>query len=250
MTANDPTAAVLVIGNEILSGRTQEANLNTIAKKLADVGIPLKEARVVPDVEAEIVAALDALRSRYTYVFTTGGIGPTHDDITVDSVAKAFKVPVVENAKARALLASSFGDKGLTTARLRMARVPEGASLVNNPISGAPGVRIGNVFVLAGVPEIMRAMMDDAVSTLRHGPKLHTATVEGNVAESLIAEELRALAARFPNVDIGSYPWMKGRQIGTALVARGTDATAVRKVADDLLALMKTKDEKATRTEA
>jgi molybdenum cofactor synthesis domain-containing protein len=250
MNPRKPTAALLIIGNEILSGRTQDANLNFIAKKLLAIGIPLKEARVVPDTEADIVNALDALRERYTYVFTTGGIGPTHDDITIDAVAAAFDVPVVEASEARSLLASHFGEKNLTAARLRMAHVPSGASLILNPVSGAPGVKMGNVFVLAGVPEIMQGMMDGIVSSLRHGPALHSLTVSGFIAESVIAEELRALAARYPKVDIGSYPWMREKKFGTALVARGTDKALVRQAADELVELIKSKGVEAILTEA
>lgn len=241
MTSSDPTAGVLIIGNEILSGRTQEANLRAIATRLQVIGIPVKETRVVPDIEADIIAALDALRKRYTYVFTTGGIGPTHDDITVDAVALAFHVPVVEDPKARELLAKQFGTESLTSARLRMARIPLGSRLIENPISGAPGMVIENVYVLAGVPDIMQAMMDTAVSTLRHGPKMYSLTVSGYIGESVVADELRALAARFPAVDIGSYPWVRQEKFGTALVARGTDGDAVKKVAQELGALMRAK---------
>ncbi len=246
MTRPDPTAALLIIGNEILSGRTQDANLNFIAKKLCAVGIPLKESRIVPDIEAEIVAALNALRKRYTYVFTTGGIGSTHDDITVDAVALAFGVSVVEHPEAKALLSAHFGKEKLTPARLRMARVPKGASLIDNPASAVPGIQIDNVYMLAGVPEIMQSMMDSVVSGLRHGPKIVSMTVSGRVPESDIADELRALASRFSNVDIGSYPWMREERFGTALVARGTDLESVKKAADQLLALMKEKDVTAT----
>jgi molybdenum cofactor synthesis domain-containing protein len=247
---SDPTAAGLIIGNEILSGRTQDLNLNVIAKRLAEIGVPLKEARVVSDVEAQIVAALNDLRGRYTYVITTGGIGPTHDDITVDAVAAAFGVPVVEHPQARFLLASHFGEENLTPARLRMARVPVGATLIENPVSAAPGFRIDNVYVLAGVPVVMRSMLDGVVASLRRGPKIQSLTVFGFIAESVIADDLRALAARVPSVDIGSYPWIREERFGTSLVARGTDAKTVRQVADELLALMKSKGVEATLMEA
>jgi len=250
MKASNPTAALLIIGNEILSGRTPDANLNFIAKKLGTVGIPLKEARVVPDIEADIVAALNALRKRYTYVFTTGGIGSTHDDISVDAVAVAFGLPVVEHPGAKAMLAAHFGKDKLTPARLRMARVPKGASLIDNPASAVPGVKIDNVYMLAGVPEIMQSMMDSVVAGLRHGPKMISVTVSGVVAESDIADELRALASRHASVDIGSYPWMREERFGTALVARGINAKSVQKAADELLVLMKKKDPKSTLSEA
>jgi molybdenum cofactor synthesis domain-containing protein len=241
MTGAVPTAAVLIIGNEILSGRTQDANINAIAKRLAAVGIPVKEVRVVPDIETEIVAALNALRVRYTYVFTTGGIGPTHDDITVDAVAVAFGVPVEEHPDARALLTMHYGVENLTPARLRMARVPKGASLVANPISSAPGMKIENVYVLAGVPDIMQGMMDSIVSTLRHGPLMRSITVSAYLAESIVAEELGAIASRYPQLDIGSYPWVQGGKFGTALVTRGSDIDAVGKAADEVAALVRTK---------
>jgi len=242
---NSPTAGLLIIGNEILSGRTQDVNLNAIAKKLGSVGIPLREARIVPDVEKEIVSAVNAMRSHYTYLFTTGGIGPTHDDITVDSIAAAFGVPVIEHPEARALLLAYYGAEKMTTARLRMARVPEGAKLVANPISAAPGILMDNVYILAGVPDIMQAMMDGIVSTLRHGSKLHSIAVSGFVAESLIAVKLGEIAARFAQLDIGSYPWVRDSKFGTALVTRGTDETVVRQAADQILALVKEFDENA-----
>src|SRR5579863_6054278 len=157
------TAAVLVIGDEILSGRTKDRNVGYIAEYLTNMGIELREARVVPDVEAEIVAALNALRARYTYVFTTGGIGPTHDDITADAVAKAFGVAIGEDPRALAIMMERYKPEDLTAARRRMARIPEGADLIENPVSKAPGFRIGNVIVMAGVPSVMQAMLDNAI---------------------------------------------------------------------------------------
>jgi len=241
MTETIPTAAALIIGNEILSGRTQEANLNPIAVKLGAIGIPLKEARVIADIAPEIIDSVNALRARYTYVFTTGGIGPTHDDITIDAMAEAFGVPVVEDPQARALIAAHFGKKNLTPARLRMARVPQGATLIKNPVSAAPGIQMENVYMLAGVPLIMESMMDSVVASLRHGPDLYSLTVSGFVAESIIADHLRAIASRFPEVDIGSYPWLRDGKHGTALVARGTDKEGVKKAADEILLMVKAK---------
>jgi molybdopterin-biosynthesis enzyme MoeA-like protein len=241
-----PTAGLLIIGNEILSGRTQDVNLNAAALKLAGVGIPLKEVRVVPDIERDIIAALNTLRGRYTYVFTTGGIGPTHDDITVDAVASAFGVPVIEDDQAVRLLTGHYGPEGLTTARRRMARIPKGSSLISNPISAAPGIKIDNVYVLAGVPNIMQAMMDGIVVTLRPGPKIYSLTVSAFVGESFIAEDLAALAARYPDLDIGSYPWMRHGNFGTALVTRGADKEAVRKASNDILELARNKKVEAT----
>src|SRR5579872_4726729 len=156
------TAAILVIGDEILSGRTKDRNIGYIAEYLTNMGVELREARIVPDIEDEIIAALDALRARYTYVFTTGGIGPTHDDITADAVAKAFGAPIGEDPRAIALMMERYKPEELTEARRRMARIPQGADLIANPVSRAPGFRLGNVFVMAGVPTVMQAMLDDA----------------------------------------------------------------------------------------
>ncbi|HXZ15603.1 MAG TPA: competence/damage-inducible protein A, partial [Roseiarcus sp.] len=178
MSALTVTAAVLVIGDEILSGRTKDKNIGYIAEYLARIGVDLKEARVVPDVEEEIVAALNALRARYDYVITTGGIGPTHDDITADAVARAFGVPIGEDPRAIAIMLERYAEADLTPARRRMARMPEGAVLIENPISRAPGFRIGNVFVLAGVPSVMQAMLDGAVKEMRTGAVMQVATVE------------------------------------------------------------------------
>ena len=241
MTNASPTAAVLVIGNEILSGRTQDVNLSYIAKKLSDCGIRLVEARVVADVEAAIVAAVNALRASVNYVFTTGGIGPTHDDITVASLAKAFGVPVVENAEARERLTSYYTPANLNPARLRMALVPEGARLIDNPVSAAPGFCIGNVYALAGVPNVMQAMFDAALAGLRHGPQIYAVTVTCALPESLLADDLAAVAARFPETDIGSYPSFRMGKIGLAFVARGVDMAKVTEVGEVLRALVVTK---------
>jgi molybdenum cofactor synthesis domain-containing protein len=235
---SNPTAAVLIIGNEILSGRTQDTNLNSIAKKLGAIGIRLKEARVVPDIEDEIVAGLNALRSRYTYVFTTGGIGATHDDITADSVACAFGLPIIENPEARARLEAHYTPANLNAARLRMARMPEGSTLIDNPVSVAPGFHIGNVYVMAGVPNIMQGMLDGIIAGLKHGPAIYSVSVSGPVPENTVAEELGAIAASYPQLDIGSYPWFRVGKWGTALVVRGADKTLANEAADKLFALM------------
>lgn len=238
MSLPSPSAAVLIIGNEILSGRTEDANLNYIAKKLGDCGIRLSEARVVADIEADIVAAINDLRTKYTYVFTTGGIGPTHDDITAASIAKAFGKALIEHPEARARLLAYYTKANLNEARLRMARMPEGALLIDNPISGAPGFQIENVYVLAGVPNIAQAMMDNIVSGLKHGPAFHSLAISGAVAESKLAAELAAIAARYTELDIGSYPWFRQGQYGTALVVRGIDRKAVQAAADAIFALV------------
>lgn len=232
-----PIAAVLIIGNEILSGRTQECNLQTIALKLSALGIRVAEARVVPDVECEIVDAINALRSRHDYVFTTGGIGPTHDDITTASVAKAFGVPAVENPDARRRLIEHYGEK-INPARLRMAIVPQGATLIENTASAAPGFQIENVYVLAGVPSIMRAMLDVIVAGLKHGEAIRSATVSCAVPESIIADELAEIALRFPALDIGSYPTFSPNKISLALVVRGTDDATIREAVAAISALV------------
>jgi molybdenum cofactor synthesis domain-containing protein len=242
MTETSPTAAVLIIGNEILSGRTQDTNLAHIAKKLGSIGIRIAEARVVPDIEAEIVAAVNALRARYTYVFTTGGIGPTHDDITTDCIAKAFGVAVIEHPEARARLVAHYTKTPLTPARLRMARIPENASLIDNGVSAAPGFCIGNVYVMAGIPNVMQAMLETILPTLTHGPAYSSKSISGFVAESLIAEGLGVVAERYPQLDIGSYPWKKDGRWGTALVARGTDQAAIDAASGEILALVKQHD--------
>src|SRR5579863_4804502 len=201
------TAAVLVIGDEILSGRTKDRNIGYIAEYVARLGVEVREVRVVPDDEGEIVAALNALRARYTYVFTTGGIGPTHDDITADAVAKAFGVPIGEDPRAIALMMERYKPEDLTEARRRMARIPEGADLVANPISKAPGFRLGNVIVMAGVPSVMQAMLDDAAKGLESGRKILAETIEaGNVAEGRYGGPLAKIAAAHAGVSIGSYP--------------------------------------------
>ncbi len=190
-TPTTVTAAVLVIGDEILSGRTKDRNLGYIAEYLAKIGVDVREARVVPDVEDEIVAALNALRSRYDYVVTTGGIGPTHDDITADAVGRAFGVPVGEDPRAIAIMLERYAPGDLTPARRRMARMPEGADLIENPISRAPGFRIGNVFVLAGVPAVMQAMLDFAVKTMKTGAVMLVETIAaGSLPEGLYGEAL------------------------------------------------------------
>jgi molybdenum cofactor synthesis domain-containing protein len=221
------TAAVLIIGNEILSGRTQDTNLGWIAGQLVERGIRLAEARVVPDIEDEIVAAVQALSARYTYVFTTGGIGPTHDDITADSIGKAFGKRVEIDPEAAARMERHYGPGNATPARLRMARVPEGATLIDNAVSIAPGFRVGNVFVMAGVPRVMRAMFDAIGPTLAGGPPIQHRSVACHIPESVLAEPLGAVQSRHPGIDIGSYPWFRQGNSGVSLVARGIDPVAL-----------------------
>ena len=242
-----PTAAVLVIGDEILSGRTQDTNLATIARFLAPFGIDLAEARFVPDVEAEIVAAVNALRARYTYVITTGGIGPTHDDITADAIGAAFGVPVEHHPEAMALLAARYQPGEFNERRQRMARIPKGGTLIKNPVSVAPGFQIGNVFVLAGVPKIMQAMLEDVAPRLTRGVPVTTRSVTVALAEGAIAEPLAAIQAAHPAVSIGSYPFFGERgpsatlvraASGTTLVVRGRDEAEVAAAADKILVLV------------
>ena len=226
------TAAVLVIGDEILSGRTQDTNLNYIAKFLGGLGIDLSEARVVPDIEDEIVAALNALRARYDYVFTTGGIGPTHDDITADAVAKAFGVGIDYNEEALQLLGSRYREGEFNVMRKRMARVPDGATLIKNSVSTAPGFQIENVFVMAGVPMIMRAMLEESVaSRLKRGRVVISATVSAKILEGRIAGPLADIQKRFPETSIGSYPFYGDDGFGVQLVVRGREGAEVEEAA-------------------
>jgi molybdenum cofactor synthesis domain-containing protein len=226
------TAALLVIGDEILSGRTKDKNIGYIAEYLTGVGIDLKEVRVVADDEADIVAAVNALRHRYRYVFTTGGIGPTHDDITADCVAKAFGVSIDVDPRARALLLERIPEKDLNEARLRMARIPMGADLIANRISNAPGFRLGNVFVMAGVPAIMQAMLDEIAPTLETGAKMLSESIRADLREGDIGSELGAIAKAHPGVVIGSYPFFddaRGPNPNVVVRARDPERLAAAK---------------------
>jgi molybdenum cofactor synthesis domain-containing protein len=220
------TAGLLVIGDEILSGRTKDKNIGYIAEYLTNIGIDLREVRVVADVEEEIVGALNAMRHRYTYMFTTGGIGPTHDDITADSVAKAFGVGIGYHPDAVALLKEMLAKRGteLNEARLRMARIPDGADLITNSVSAAPGFRIGNVHVMAGVPAIMQAMLDGIAPTLKVGAKVLSETIRADAREGDIGTPLAEIAKAHPEVMIGSYPfWDDKRGPNTNLIVRSRD---------------------------
>ena len=226
MTATAPTAAVLLIGDEILSGRTKDKNLGYIADYLAALGIDLKEARVVADVEAEIVAAVNALRARYTYVFTTGGIGPTHDDITADAMARAFGTDIDHHPEAVEILLAFFREVGRepNEARMRMARIPHGASLIYNTVSKAPGFQIGNVFVMAGVPKVMQAMLDEIAPRLAKGIPMQSGKVEFQGGEGDVAKPLGEIQSRHPEVVIGSYPFESPTGFATNLVLRSRNA--------------------------
>ena len=231
------TAAIAIIGDEILSGRTQDKNVSQIALWLNLQGIRLREVRIVPDVEQEIVDCVNALKGRYDYLFTTGGIGPTHDDITVDAIAKALGVDVVIHPEASAMLHAYYESRGgLTEARLRMARVPNGAELIPNRMSGAPGIRHGNIFIMAGVPHITAGMLDALTGTLEGGQPLLSATVGCWVAESEISEMLEAVEKAHDGCQIGSYPFFREGRVGSNFVIRAVDEAVIAACADDLIA--------------
>jgi molybdenum cofactor synthesis domain-containing protein len=235
------TAAILVIGDEILSGRTKDKNIGYIAEYLTNIGIDLREVRVVPDEEKEIVDALNALRRRYNYVFTTGGIGPTHDDITADSVAKAFGVTIGHHPEAVAIIEKRVRERGgeLNESRLRMARIPATATLIENKVSGAPGFRIGNVIVMAGVPAIMQAMLDAVSPSLETGAKIHSVSITSGLKEGDIGTELGEIAKAHPGTMIGSYPFFDDK-LGpnTNVVVRSRDVALLRAAAADVEAMV------------
>jgi molybdenum cofactor synthesis domain-containing protein len=216
------TAAVLIIGNEILSGRTQDTNLAYLAKKLNGYGIQVRESRVVPDVQREIVDAVNALRARYDYVFTTGGIGPTHDDITADCIAAAFGVELVVSPEIAELIHKRPAPPEVMEARMRMARIPRGAGLIHNPL-GPPGFFIGNVYVMAGIPRVMQQMVDSLDGKLKRGATVRSRSVTAYLAESQVAQRLREIQDAHPHIDLGSYPFQRDDRYGTTLVMRGTD---------------------------
>lgn len=238
-----PSAAICLIGDELLSGRTRDINTQTIARFLAPYGVPVREVRIVPDEQETIVTAVNELRALYTYVFTTGGIGPTHDDITADAIAAAFGVKIGEHPEAMRILSERYAavDTEFTPARRRMARIPEGASLIANPVSGAPGFQTGNVFTLAGVPKIVEGMLGDIGHRLETGAVVKSVTVRGaSLREGDLAQALGQLAEQYESLSIGSYPWFRTVQDhGVALVARGSDEAALAQVADALEALVR-----------
>jgi len=234
------TAALVVIGDEILSGRTKDKNIGHIADHLTAIGIQLKEVRIVPDEEPEIVAAVNALRSRHTYVFTTGGIGPTHDDITADAVAKAFGVGIDVDERALAPMKAYFERRGveLTPARLRMARIPFGAELVENSVSIAPGFMLGNVIVMAGIPAIMQVMLEAATKFLKTGRKMLSSALDLHRPEGEIAGVFGDLQKRYPDVPMGSYPFYRDGKPGTQLVLRSTDPARLAEAENELKMLL------------
>ena len=238
MTAN-PTACLLVIGNEVLSGRTQDANIKFLAVRLGEIGIPLREVRVIPDLAETIIGTVNEVRARFDHVFTTGGIGPTHDDITSECIAAAFGVPWEPHPIAWARMAAHYQPGEFNAARQRMATMPRGAGLIDNGVSLAPGFTIGNVHVMAGVPRIMRAMFEALAPTLAGGPPIVMGAVHAiGLMEGKIAAGLQAIQERHPAIDLGSYPYYRPDGNGVALVAKGNDAAAVAVVIAEVTALI------------
>ena len=234
------TACVLIIGNEILSGRTQDANLVFLARGLTELGIRLREARVIADDIDGIVSTVNEVRRVFDYVFTTGGIGPTHDDITAQCVADAFGVALIVHPEARRLLESHYPPGQLNEARLRMAMVPEGASLLPNPISQAPGFQIGNVFVLPGVPSIMQGIFEQLKHRLEGGARVLSRSVSCRLGEGVLAQDLGRLQARWSDLEIGSYPYFRRGDFGVTLVLRGTQKVRLAAAVEELNALIRT----------
>ncbi|MDH3658800.1 MAG: molybdopterin-binding protein [Alphaproteobacteria bacterium] len=237
MSEKPVTACLIIIGNEILSGRTVDANLSYLAKALGAIGIRLAEARVIPDDEGEIVDAVNACRVKHDYVFTTGGIGPTHDDITAAAIAKAFDLPFGRNAEAEALLLAFYPPEKVNEARMSMADMPDGAELIGNPVSTAPGFRIENVHVLAGVPKIMQVILDTILPNLKGGAVVLSRSITVFMPEGEIAMHLKTLQDEHPELDIGSYPFFGTAGPGSTIVCRGTDQNRVDQAANTLLAL-------------
>ena len=230
------TAGVLIIGNEILSGRTQDINLNYIARTLGEWGIQVREARVVPDVEKAVVNAVNEMRNTLSYVFTTGGIGPTHDDITADCIAAAFGVKLVVSPEIAAVIERRPAPPEVMQSRMRMARIPEGASLVDNPTGGPQGFCIDNVFVMAGIPGVMQAMLSSLAGKLKSGPVVRSRSVTAFLGESQIAAALTEIQARYLQVDLGSYPFFRDDRYGASLVMRGTDSEQLDAILEEVKA--------------
>ena len=233
------TACVLIIGNEILSGRTQDTNLAYIATGLNEVGVTLREARVIPDIAEVIIATVNEMRAKYDYVFTTGGIGPTHDDITSECVAKAFGVKWTLHPEAHKIFLDHYKPGDLNEARLRMAHTPEGAALIRNPVSRAPGFRMGNVFVMAGIPRVMQGMFDSIKHDLQGGRPMLSRTVSCHLPEGIIAKGLGEIQSRYADLDIGSYPFYRRGEFGTSLVLRGRDPALLAAGTEEVVALVR-----------
>ncbi len=237
-TGIERTACAVIIGNEILSGRVQDRNLAYIAQRLNDFGVRLREARVVADDEDAIIAAVNECRRKFDYVLTTGGIGPTHDDITVECVAKAFDVPLQVNEEAAEAMGARAGGK-VNEARLRMARVPVGGELIKNAVSAAPGFRMENVFVMAGVPSVAHAMVDALESRIAGGAPMRSRGIVVHLSEGTVAAALAGIQQRFPDTDIGSYPFYRSGRFGTTLVVRSTDASRVEAAVEEIKAMVR-----------
>ncbi len=239
MSSASPTAALLIIGNEILSGRTEDANLNYLANGLGEIGIRFMEARVVPDIEIMIIEAVNSLRKRYSYVFTTGGIGPTHDDITAAAIARAFDVELIRHPDAVAAIEKFYENREeeLNEARLKMAEIPENGQLIENSVTLAPGFKVENVYVLAGIPKIMQVMFEAAKPDLLKGNVVKSRELSGALSESAIAADLTELQAKYPQADIGSYPYNDGDKYGTSIVIRCYDNAMLENAFKDLEAL-------------
>src|SRR6202789_4387567 len=239
MPANNPTACILVIGNEVLSGRTQDANIRFLAVKLGDLGIPVREVRIIPDVPETIVATVNEARAKFNYVFTTGGIGPTHDDITSECIAAAFGVPWEPHPIAWARMEAAYKPGEFNAARQRMATMPRGATLIDNAMSVAPGFQIGNVYVMAGVPRVMQSMFEWLAPRLEGGAKIEMRAVHVvGLPEGIIAEGLEAVQKRYPALDLGSYPFYRASGNGVALVAKGPDGDAAERAIAEVTELI------------
>jgi molybdenum cofactor synthesis domain-containing protein len=232
-------AALIIIGNEILSGRTKDKNLAYLAEWLNEIGIQLYEVRVIRDDEKEIIDCVNLLRKKYDYVFTTGGIGPTHDDITTESIAMAFNVELETNPEALKILQSYYKEGELNEARLKMTLLPKGAELVENPVTKAPGFKMENVFVMAGIPSIMQGMLEGAKAFLKIGNKMTSKSIDVFMPESYVAEELSKMQDNYPEVEIGSYPFNKEGQFGTSLVMRSANLDTLERCASDVAEMVK-----------
>lgn len=232
------TAGIIIVGNEILSGRVQDVNVAWLAGRLNEKGIRLMEVRIVGDTESDIIETLNAVRPRYDYVFTTGGIGPTHDDITAAAVAKAFGTELHIDPTARELLEKYYGAENVNEARLKMAQVPKGATLIDNPVSVAPGFKMENVHVMAGIPRIMQSMFDGLAPNLAGGQPMLSSTVNCGLTESMIAQKLGEVQTKYPDVEIGSYPHMRAGKEALSLVVRSTDIETLKKATDDVVAMI------------
>jgi len=234
------TAAMVVIGDEILSGRTQDKNIAYVATAIGEIGIQMREVRIIPDIEAEIVDAVNYFRAKYDYVFTSGGIGPTHDDITADSIAAAFGVGIGYHPEAYEILTKHYEQAGVefNEARKRMARIPEGGELIDNPVSKAPGFRMENVFTMAGVPAVMQAMMVSVLPQLEGGAKMQNVSIQVSLPEGVVAKDLGELQERFPEVSMGSYPYFRAGVVGTVLVLRSVIGEQLDTARDELIRIL------------